>query len=418
MRVKLRCLALLSTAILSLPSHGSENWYRVELLVFTQGNQADINSERWPETPPLSYPLNAIHLQPAAAVTQQLLADELESAYAIKPNNELAVNSSPLATTPTGTGTEIDLAVNDSSDTNPLAPDQLILSDVSSAEPSPSDLLAVAPPLRDWVNQLHELWQQNNILSTEANLNTAATNSASDDRQSMNELWEPEASLPQWQIDLNEITQLVQHFAEYVPLDEDLYELSDSRLTANRYRVLHHSAWHQYIPPASNGEPIVVLGGRQLGEHFELEGTIQLDRQQRYVHAGIDLWMSTFKLALSDDELTEHLPSIPPRTIRVNEVELPTTDTAETDPFSFNTNSPITSGLMIPSLDDNPAGSETWVSTRHFSLNTTQRMRSGVQYYVDHPAFGVVVKLTRYEEREALMDSLLPALADDVAESE
>ena len=439
MRAKICRAALLSAAMFSLPSYGAENWYRVELLVFTQGNQAGIDNERWPENPPLSYPLNAIHLQPAAGVTQQLLAEQLENPWKTTEENEdgaigsdwnTALQASdelfpaPIATDEQrllqaanteqgGTGlpvgnldTNSDLALDQEST-------QVATEMLTQEPPQQREVLAIAPTVRDWVSELYDLWRQNRELSGNLEIDGLDTTLANDDTLSTDEL-EPNNDIPQWQPELDEIALLVQNFAEYVPLNEERFEFSDSRLTANRYRVLHHSAWHQFIPPASNGESLVVLGGRQLGEHFELEGSIRLDRQQRYVHADINLWMSTFKLALSDEEVNEHLPPIPPKSITLGDVDLSMGDNRdETSPFNFSSAQSMPSGLVIPSLTETPTSSENWVSTQHFSLNAVQRMRSGVQYYVDHPGFGVIIKLTRYEDRQELMDSLLPALVTD-----
>ncbi|WP_298635470.1 CsiV family protein [uncultured Umboniibacter sp.] len=434
MRAKICLVALLNAAMLSLPSYGAENWYRVELLVFTQGNQAGINNERWPENPPLSYPLNAIHLQPAAEVTQQLLAERLESAWKATEANETSTANSDWDTAlqpatallPAMSSDEERLSQAASSGqdgaalsassleaNSALGLDQESIQALTQEPPQQNTVLAIAPSVRDWVSQLYDLWRQNNELSRDLELAQSETEILGDETL-LTAPAEPNNDIPQWQSELDEIALLVQHFAEYVPLSEDIFEFPDSRLTANRYRVLHHSAWHQYIPPASNGESLIVLGGRQLGDHFELEGSIRLDRQQRYVHADINLWMSTFELALSDAEVNEHLPPIPPKNIIVDDVDLSLSENLdESSPFNFNGTQSMPSGLVIPSLDESPANSENWVSKQHFSLNTVQRMRSGVQYYVDHPGFGVIIKLTRYEDRQELMDLLLPTLVSD-----
>jgi hypothetical protein len=427
MRVQLYRAALLSAAIFSLPnySYGAENWYRVELLVFTQGNQAGIDTERWPENPPLSYPLNAIHLQPAKAVTTQLLADQLKSASLITEDNEAVIYNSDwdIALLSSDEPVPQQIALGEQSNTvvrvssldqnSELALGQEASQIITQAATPPKSVLAIAPSVKNWVDELYELWRQNRALSGDSESNAIDATLVDNDTSFAGDSG-PQNNLPQWQSELDEIALLVQKFAEYVPLDEDIFEFSDAKLRANRYRVLHHSAWHQFIPPASNGESVIVLGGRQLGEHFELEGSISLDRQQRYVHADINLWMSTFKLALSDEGLIEHLPPIPPKSITLSDVDLYPGDNSDgSNPFNFNDSQTMPSGFAVPSLVEGPANSESWVSTQHFSLNAVQRMRSGVQYYVDHPGFGVIIKLTRYEDRQERMDSLLPSLVSD-----
>ena len=373
----IRQLAVLTAALFTLNVHASDDWYRVELIVFTQGNNAGIEDERWPPNVDLSYPLDALHLLPADAITEQLAGESLRPTQ-IEEDTFVAANS--------------------------IGSDDGYLAGIEPPLAEPQTRLITSPSVTTWVNDLTKLWRQHN-----APINDSMAN----DLGSVND-----SSNAQWQAELAKLTQVVYELAEYVPLNEEVFEFSERQLTRNRYRVLHHSAWHQYIPSASNGEPVIVLGGREFGQHFELEGTIQLDRPQRWVHADVNLWLSTFELQLDDSNNTERLPPIPPRSVELNPAHSELGNTNSDDFTGLNLTSNLSTVLGAnPVMPQGQSEGEQWVSTGQFALRSSQRMRSGLQYYVDHPAFGLVIKLTRYENREERQKALLPRINSESSEA-
>ncbi len=183
------------------------------------------------------------------------------------------------------------------------------------------------------------------------------------------------------------------------------------------YRVLYHESWRQPIQAANQAPSILILGGEQFGGHFELEGSIKISLA-RYLHVETNLWKSTFELNYGKDALIQEndnlekyqrveLPPIPlsPLLVDANEEEL--TDYGAT--FSFDSSLAAQEqslGVDLQSsfelfdstyltqrktVDDSP-----YVVTETLLLRQKRRMRSNELHYIDHPRFGLLIKIVPY----------------------
>lgn len=178
------------------------------------------------------------------------------------------------------------------------------------------------------------------------------------------------------------------------PLPSSEHRLADKaralRLSRNQ-RVLFHHSWNQLLTGAKKAPAIFINGGEQYGQHQELEGYVKLSLS-RYLHINTNLWLSSF-VSNEGQEVGNwtKLPAQPLTQRRSPEPE------ATNDGYSLALNTFEVQGF-------NPAKpymSQEEPSRFHIqsidNLLQKRRMRSGELHYIDHPAFGVLLKITPIE---------------------
>lgn len=157
-----------------------------------------------------------------------------------------------------------------------------------------------------------------------------------------------------------------------LPPDQWALPLDPAQLARRGYRPLFHGAWRQPMLERERSRPIRIQGGARLANgQPELGGVIQLDIA-RYLHLRTDLY---FTQPLPDNWVSPR-PAAPAST-------------------------------AAPSLLPYPALSELPLltpesATRYLSVNLKQgrRMRSNELHYLDHPMFGLFIKITPWEAPE------------------
>lgn len=125
------------------------------------------------------------------------------------------------------------------------------------------------------------------------------------------------------------------------------------------YSVLYHQAWRQTI--YARKTHIFISGGKSIGGHQELEGSIALSVGQ-YLKIQTNLWLSQF--APAGTNVTEVWPSLP---------QLPFADTGASDK------------------------TQDYLIKRIVKVAQERSMRSNEVHYIDHPLLGIVVKIIPYE---------------------
>ncbi|WP_207062736.1 CsiV family protein [Motiliproteus sp. SC1-56] len=158
--------------------------------------------------------------------------------------------------------------------------------------------------------------------------------------------------------------------------------LDPSQFRRGGYRPLFRGSWRQPLLPREESRPIRIRGGQALAEGlYELEGEIRLDIA-RYLHLRTDLY---FTQAVPADWQS---PLMPP---------------ASAATPSPSTPAPEVSTLGLATVDPAP---------RLLSVNLKQerRMRSGQLHYLDHPMFGLMVKLSPWEPPQATSPASEPAV--------
>ena len=144
---------------------------------------------------------------------------------------------------------------------------------------------------------------------------------------------------------------------DYQSLDSASRQLNDPAGSIRRsslYELLLHQSWLQ--PIEQTPVPILIQGGKQYGNLFELEGTLSL-RRQRYLHVETDLQLTKFKKE---------------RTSPASEEQ---------------------AGLRLkyPALYEAARRGREYSPAAEFNLREKRRLVSGELHYFDHPALGILL---------------------------
>ncbi len=187
-----------------------------------------------------------------------------------------------------------------------------------------------------------------------------------------------------------------------LPVAELEFYSRRKRLDRSRdIEVLVHQAWLQPVHDRDNSVPLHIDSQPVSGDFPELQGSIVIYRA-RYLHLETNLWLNTNGSYLATP-WTMPLPPLPPP------------DADGPVPMSRFEIAPSPQWLALPAgavaaapADSEPApprSEEMWQALldrpdyryRHAVLmQQRRRMRSGELHFVDHPMFGLLIKLSRY----------------------
>lgn len=127
------------------------------------------------------------------------------------------------------------------------------------------------------------------------------------------------------------------------------------------YTLLYHQAWRQMIYGRKTN--IIINGGKSVGGHQELEGSISLSVGQ-YLKIQTNLWLTQF--APVGTNISETWPELP---------SLPFSDSAQS--------------------------SQDYLIKRIVKVNQERTMRSTEIHYIDHPLLGIIIKIIPYETNKS-----------------
>ena len=157
-------------------------------------------------------------------------------------------------------------------------------------------------------------------------------------------------------------------FLQLKPADSDFQQTNRALARSADHRLLFHGLWRQVMTGVAQATPVFVRGGLAYGEHFELEGSLNLhfNANQDRVVVDADLWLSEFSVVenLAEDWV---LPSLPDT---INGLERDNADTS-------------------PEIVYHPV--------KIYHMRQSRDMRSTEFHYLDHPALGVVILVVPYE---------------------
>ncbi len=177
-----------------------------------------------------------------------------------------------------------------------------------------------------------------------------------------------------------------------LPQNERQLNAEAKKLTnGSRFEVLFHQAWRQVIGHKNNAKNIIINGGKQFGQHQELEGTISLS-VATYLKLQTNLWFSQFDVNIGQEQ-TIPWPEIP---VRPNYKKF-------TDPtLTLDTDADLTQALAKENntwSNNNSSTTESqeaFVTRQIILVKQARDMRSNEVHYVDHPVVGIILKVTPY----------------------
>lgn len=161
-----------------------------------------------------------------------------------------------------------------------------------------------------------------------------------------------------------------------------------------RYRILLAGAWQQPVPARDAPQPLYLTAGDREGDRFTLEGTVEVT-VSRYLHFHTELKyfepdLGAYLVPLEPEEAAEltaavpdeQLPGLPPSAASEEASAEPTADAP---------------------LPAEPVYERVLPEGMHFmELSAQRRMRSAELHYLDHPKFGVLVRIDPVSASPAL----------------
>jgi hypothetical protein len=329
-----------------LTSEEDKQWYQVELVIFANNNPEAAHEEQWPEELGLSYPTQLTHLR------ETVRAVDNASPNNTPPNELLTVN------------------------------DEVITTDNSKI-----------------AEQLIETTDSKQVSLRDA-----------------------------------EISATTQPLIAFSQLDNEQLTLIDAanKITQQySFRPLFHKAWRQHIDGRKTATSILITGGETYDDHFELEGSVKIS-VERYLHIDTDLWLNQF--VSKTGQALPSWPTLPPIPTLIDEsdatdlkiatvnqtnsaaygADLDTKDTVEelsSERVTSSTASEGAEGLeFTPVVDPLSSANKNleqqlrllsdaqYTIERTVAMRQHRRMRSKELHYIDHPLFGVLIRIIPYEK--------------------
>ena len=430
------CLLLLGLLLLSRPVSAQEsarsqsNWYRVEILVFAQ-READMGrGEDWPLLPKLRYHPRSRHL--IDNIPAWMSAHRSLSFVPLEEQLPKPPTDPPLSAE--------ELAEAEPPENWPWCP---------RVGPLPGFILdmplsdATVHPLTNYEDLPEQQWPEGQDASAGQAPELAADTppdegTASGYRQRPQIQWEPPVDI-----------DTPKAFVKLPAADLEFRRQARRLARAGNTDVLFHAAWLQPIPGQDEAIPTILDSAAPQGVHPKLQGHVRL-YSSRYLHAECNLWLNTSGEYLDNDdwymprpplaprnealslsvpgfslranphwlEPEKHLPApfsrlrlAPFRLVLLKSFVGPTPYEAHFPlrPFVFAT--PAQGEPATPEHDADPALAR-WLQQPRYDyrhavlLEQRRRMRSGELHYIDHPMFGIVLKVSRHKFKPYLeMDS-------------
>ena len=182
------------------------------------------------------------------------------------------------------------------------------------------------------------------------------------------------------------------------------------------YRVLFHKAWQQTLTSPQNAPAVVITGGDQYDNYFELSGSLRIS-VNRYLHVTTNLWLTQFTANLGNTMDIPYLPLTP-------DLAFNTQNNSFSD-ITYTTNNSVSNtrnnNYSLNDYSNNPSylaqgtvlNATKATEQRHYLpqriITTTQsaRMRSMELHYIDHPRIGVLIKIIPMNDSDVISQSSL-----------
>lgn len=181
-------------------------------------------------------------------------------------------------------------------------------------------------------------------------------------------------------------------FPEFVmlPKQQRVLEEAAQRFKRNKMAVLFHEAWQQkFIKNNNENAPsILIRGGTQFDQHYELEGSISIELS-RYLHFHTNLWFTHFAYNVGQNTDWPTLPSSPDQEISFDRGD-------SLDQLSLN-NSFNNEFRIDNQAENNPLLDSTYIVEQISLMKQSRRMRSTETHYLDHPEIGIMLIFTPLE---------------------
>jgi hypothetical protein len=143
-----------------------------------------------------------------------------------------------------------------------------------------------------------------------------------------------------------------------------LAPIAGSLRRSSKYSLLKHQAWLQ--PIESKPTPILIQTGDRYDDFFEIDGTLSFSRL-RFLHVDANLWFTRFEPRFDQQQFIQEQTKIYTEQERAYPVLIKAEETRGTH-----------------------------IAVHSFPLHHARRMRSSIMHFIDHPFFGVLIKIDRF----------------------
>ncbi len=197
----------------------------------------------------------------------------------------------------------------------------------------------------------------------------------------------------------------------YQLLAQDQLNLNPDAYTLTRapgYRVLFHRGWRQPAENRQSAPWVLIKGGKQASDHFELEGSLRV-YQSRYLHLQANLWKVRYQLqqpeasqpgrGASDDAIEQPAekpwPQVPDAPLPPEPPQPPEPEIIHVDQLLMDVEPriPFAYAEKIRREEEAPDYEPAEVVT----LKQSHRLNLDQLHYLDHPNMGVLVKVSKYQ---------------------
>lgn len=159
-----------------------------------------------------------------------------------------------------------------------------------------------------------------------------------------------------------------------LPASLSAFQTTNDRLERSPdHRLLFTGLWRQPVVRSRSATALLVRGGRQVGPHHELEGsiTIRFNENEDRVVIDANLWLTEFAAGFGGQA----------------QWQLPLPPTALVDPPRSMRSTD--GGITAPETNRR--------ISRIVQMRQSRAMRSDEFHYLDHPALGIVISVKPYE---------------------
>ena len=210
--------------------------------------------------------------------------------------------------------------------------------------------------------------------------------------------------------------EIPQPFVIQTPTDEEFTKALNRITRSPNYDILYQKSWLQ--PPLEEKDAMAVLvqAGEVHDGFYELEGTARL-HVSRYLHFSSNLWLSKYvqqievvkpwwqeSASINDTEAGNNTDG--DFTIELgNSMEFDNGGDAGNNDLQLSSLQPMDTSITMGETITR------YKSIRTGVMSESRRMRSGELHYLDHPLFGVMVKVVPYfpEPEDATEEGDKPA---------
>jgi len=185
--------------------------------------------------------------------------------------------------------------------------------------------------------------------------------------------------------------------------DEEFIQTLRRLRNSKAYKILTTKTWRQPGLAQSASIPVLIQAGEEFDGNYELEGTVSISLS-RYLHVKSNLWLSEYvkQIELSntwwEESTFENAPAFE-GLLTGSTYALETGEASDqnlNDTTAIDSNDIISNTQLLSSLNINETTTH-YEAIRTVVIDESRRMRSNELHYLDHPLFGMVIKITVYD---------------------